>query len=235
MNIQQEILEKFIKAVKMDSTAKVTECILTFGDDGLSLKALTSATAVFMSGVLNKSNFEAYENIGDIAVRDLGELYDVVKRFDKKEKLKLANQDPFLVIEANKVFKIKTVNKETITSLPALPNIDGTNVLKLTTDQLDDFIQDLNAVKAESFIVSVQPKKVIFYAKELHECISTFNGDMLNDEMKIKFGKPLISALSGIKGELTITFVKSDYPIKIHYKTEQMNIVFIVAPMASEE
>ena len=232
MKIKQETFERFVKAVKMDGSSSVSECILNFKDDGLHLTAFTGGQTILMKGHLFKAAFENYEAFGEVSVGDMNLLHSIIKRYSKKESILLGNQDPFLVLDGSKRFKVKMINKDMVDACPPFKEIEANNILEVKKEQLDEFIKDLNVVRAEHFKITISPKKATFEATadSGHECKAVFQSDMLLDNLIVGFGKPFMDALGGVSGDMKISFKESNYPVKVQHRTEQFNVLYLVAP-----
>jgi len=238
MKIEMDLLIDFCKKVNCKNS--IMECKFNFDESGINMKAMSNDNQFIVSGHFPKKNFKKYEVLGEIAIQDLNNFINFLKRF--------AGQSVHILKKENFLF-FHTKNREGEYILSALEYIEDfkKDISKLefdTTIKIDVKRIKEAYINAETVLSSKDIKyallknendKLVIEVGEQNKIREIIEVVGIPKDLFCKFPEYLgyiAEILSD--GEISIS-LKTNYPISIISKNEQMKINYIVAPSVESE
>ena len=233
MKIKTKPLTTFLTKVKMAGTQQITECILKFESEGLKIGANSDAQLSRVAGVLNKSLFKDYVEIGNVGVNDFDNVIKVIQRFG--ETLTLKKEGNLLTLSSGgKKVDIELVSEDFIKTDVDAPELEFDETFTISSKQLGDIITDVQMNKDAVLSITTEEKKVKFNNTGKYKFENEIDALTVKGGTKVDFGQPFIDAVSGLTGSLEMS-LKVDYPCKIVERTDDSIITIVVAPRVSDE
>lgn len=225
MKIDKKKLITFIKKVHMN---EIDECLFEFSEEGLNIKATTPAKMSFVSATLKAEAFEDYVSFGPVALNDIRNLLSVIDRFGKD--IELTKEGNIITIKGDKkTVDIECMAAQFLEEQQQVPNIEPTEVFTITSTQLTDIFKDVKMNKDAELIIETKKDAVQFSNTGKYKFKTAFEIEGIAEEVRVKFGLPLIEALSNLTESLEFG-VRTDYPAVVKEKTEESEVTIIVAP-----
>lgn len=234
IKLEAKNIEEFLNKVQMDKTQQITECVLSFEDNGLKINANNPPQQARVMGVLKTSAFKEYEAIGKIAISNFDRLKSIIGKF-KTSIVSLKVEGNLLSISgSNKVWEYPITDINFISTDSSAPELEFTDTFKLPGGKLQEVFDDVSLIKDAVINIKTEEKKVIITSKGDASVKHTLMADTCKGGVDVKLGEPFLDASSKLKGDLEIS-VRTDYPVKIMEKTETSVITMIVAPRVDNE
>ena len=226
------ILSKVIELI----SELVTEARLKVNEFGMSITAMDPANVAMVGFKIPKSAFSQFETNEEVLGINLDNLKRILKRCGSSSSLILEKKDNLLSIQIQD--RIKRNFSLSLIEIDAedkdLPNLEFSSKVELNSIDLISSIEDCGVVAdACSFII--KENKFIIEAKGLDSAMSEFSGDEAKIEAENCKSRYSLEYLKKfVKGaklcEKTILNFANDHPLKIEFKTEHMELSFILAP-----
>lgn len=225
MKIEKKKLINFIKKVYMN---EISECLFEFSEEGLKITATTPAKMSFVTAILKKEAFEDYVAFGPVALNDIRNLLAVIDRFGKV--VELEKEGNILTIKGDsKSVDIELMAAQFLEDQQKVPKIEPTEIFTITASQLKEIFKDVKMNKDAELIITTKEGAVRFANTGKYQFKTDFLIEGIAEEVRVKFGLPLIEALTNMTESLEFG-VKTDYPAIVKEKTEESEITIIVAP-----
>ncbi len=231
MKIETTILETFLTEARMGD---IETCLLQFGKNGLFISAMVPANSHKSDSMLKKEAFIEYEAIGNVGVDDLSKLIKVFKRLGKEIEFKVEG-NVLIGKGSKKTLEFELVDEKFIEKTKDMPDMEHATTFTIPSRQVAEFLMDAQMNKDVIIGFETVDKGVKVFNTGKYKFTRNFDSAETKGGEKVKFGAPLISALSGIvTGEL-VFHVKTDYPLLIDHKTDKYDITFLVAPRVDND
>lgn len=219
----------------------VTEVRIKVDSLGLSIVAIDPANVALVSFKLPASVFSNFEVTQETLGVTLDSLKSVLKRCGVGSSLVLQTEDNLLKIEIQDKIK-RTFNLALIEierEEKAVPSLEFSSRVEMDVSHFSEAIEDC-AVVADACTFATKEENFIVEARGLNSARSEFS----SDEAKISLGnvksrysleylQKFIKA-SRLVDSVVIQFA-DDYPLKLDFKNERLELSFILAPRVESE
>jgi len=214
----------------------VTEVKLRVSMAGLSVVAIDPANVALVSFTLPASAFSALEAENEVLGVSLESLRAVLRRCSPGSSLIMKSEDNILKIEIHdkitRTFSLALI--EIDSEDKQVPNLEFTGKVEMNSNDFTDSVEDCKIV-ADSCSFAVKEGKFIIEAKGLNSAKNEFSGDEVKIEgsdSKSRYSLEYLQKFtkaSKISEKVKINF-SDDYPLKLEYKTNLIEVVFVLAP-----
>ena len=224
----------FLKTVCMGKEIEVAECILDVTKDKISTRAITGQNNVVIIGSLKN---EIKEKLGKLGIDNLPNLIKYLECIDAKE-IDLKKVDNYLQI-SSKSKKVKNILRE-IEYIPQVEKEKVDKLLKLAKgDTFTLNYETLLKIKRNTELLAVNEFTLKSDGTKLEYTGGNFDKieekyDVKIPEFEVTLSRYFLDALVGVKGDIKIS-IKKDVPIYVSYKTENMDIEWIIAPVGKKQ
>jgi len=219
----------------------VLEARIKINEFGLSIIAIDPANVAMIGFKVPKSAFSQFEAGNETMGVNLDNLKKILKRCGNSSSLILEKKENMLEIQIQDRIQRKfTLNLiEVEGEEKELPDLDFSSKVEINSIDLIASIEDCIVVDdACSFIIS--DGKFILEAKNINSARSEFSGDEAKinaEDCKSRYSLEYLQKF--IKGaklcEKTNLNFANDHPLKMDFKTEHMELSFILAPRCEIE
>lgn len=233
LKINSRTLAEFVSKVTING--KITDGILKFGSEGLTLtvKDLTNNGA--SSGLLRRSNFSEYEEM-NVAIKNTSNLIKILNLMNGNIELSIRGSNVFHIssdtIESDIIIPDETYLECNLDALPMLAHDGGFDIESTVFEKVIKTTQILNTSKVG---VIAEVKDHVLYIltgednfdKLVVKCPADYK------DVKCRYGSIFLEFIPIIKGKVNISFNK-DYPILITYKDSDSVIRWMISPIVPE-
>lgn len=219
----------------------VTEVRIKVNEFGMSITAMDPANVAMVEFKLPKSAFAQFETSDEVLGINLDSLKQILKRCGSGSFLILERKGNMLNIQIeDRIKRNFTLNLIDIEGEDKkMPSLEFSSTVELNSIDLIASIEDCGVVAdACSFII--EEGKFIVEAKGLNSARSEFSGDEAKIEAENCKSRYSLEYLQKfMKGaklcEKSILQFANDHPLKAKFKTEHMELSFILAPRVETE
>lgn len=219
----------------------VTDVRIKVNEFGMSITAMDPANVAMAGFKLPRNYFSQFETSDETLGINLDNLKQILKRCGSGSFLILEKKGNLLNIQIqDRIKRNFTLNLIEIEAEDKqMPDLEFSSRVELNSIDLIASIEDCGVVSdACSFII--EEGKFIIEAKGLNSARSEFSGDEAKMEVencKSRYSLEYLQKfLKGAKlCEKTILQFANDHPLKIKFKTEHMELSFILAPRVETE
>ncbi len=219
----------------------VTEVRLKMDESGMSVVAIDPANVALVSFKIPKESFSNYDVNNEVLGLSLESLKSVLRRSSHGSSLILETDEGVLKIEIHdkikRIFNLALINIDT--EEKEVPSLDFMCGVEMLSPDFLEAIEDCGVV-ADSCIFSVKSNKFIIEARGLNSTRSEFSTDEVGikgTECKSKYSveylEKFVKACRMFE-KAKINFA-NDYPLKLEFKNESMELIFILAPRVETE
>lgn len=233
MKIEKQILLDFLKKVGMQGTNSIEEAIFNFTETGLKVSATTEGKTARVDALLKSSAFKEYEAIEEIGIQDISTIRKIVGTFSDNLTFQIEGN---IITFKDKAKEMTTelLDTQFIDKVAELKEMEHDEIITLESSTLKEIIADANINKEFSLKLTTKEKSVSIvntgkYAFKRYLTIPEAKGGV-----EVYLGEPFVDAVSNLTGSLKV-HLKTNYPIKIYEKTDDMIVTMIVAPQTTEE
>jgi len=219
----------------------VTEVRIKFSEFGLSIVAIDPANVAMVGFKIPRSAFSQFEAGDEIIGVNLDNLKQILKRCGSHSSLVLEKRENLLEIKIHdKIKRNFTLGLIEIDSEEKeIPNLEYSSKIEIDSGDLVASIDDCAVVgDACSFII--KEGKFIIEAKGLNSARSEFSGDEAKikaEDCKARYSLDYLQKF--MKGSRltnkTILQFANDHPLRIDFRGEHLELVFILAPRVETE
>lgn len=232
-----QILSRVIEII----SELVLEVRIKIDDLGMSIVAMDPANVAMVEFKLPKSAFSQFEAGQETLGVNLDNLKRVLKRAKAGSSLILERKDNILNIQIQdrikRNFTISLIDIEG--EEKSIPDLEYSSRIEMNSIDLIDSIEDCVVVAdACSFIIN--DGKFIIEAKGLNSAMSEFSGDeaKINAEncksrYSLEYLQKFIKSAKLV--DKTIIRFSDDHPLRIEFRTDLMELNFILAPRVETE
>jgi len=219
----------------------VIEVRIKVNEFGMSITAMDPANVAMVEFKLPRNYFSQFETDDEILGINLDNLKQILKRCSSGSFLILEKKGNLLSIQIqDRIKRNFTLNLIEIEGEDKkMPDLEFSSKVELNSVDLIASIEDCGVVSdACSFII--EDGKFIVEAKGLNSARSEFSGDEAKIEAencKAKYSLEYLQKfMKGAKlCEKSILQFANDHPLKAKFKTEHMELSFILAPRVETE
>jgi len=219
----------------------VTEVRIKMNEFGMSITAIDPANVAMVGFKLPKSSFSQFETNNEVLGVNLDNLKQILKRCSSGSFLIMENKGNLLNIQIHdrikrnftlNLIEIEREDKE-------MPNLEFSSMVELNSIDLIASIEDC-AVVADACSFIVEEGKFILEGKGLNSARSEFSGDEAKIEAencKVRYSLEYLQKFmkSAKLCDKTVLQFANDHPLKMNFKTEHMELNFILAPRVETE
>jgi len=233
MKIEVSVLKSFINKVAMEGISSISDCVLDFNSSGLLIRAVSAANTVMVNGVLEKSAFVDYKELGKLGIENLAKLSKYLSRFDGT--VKIAVKENLLVITGNKK-RVEVLLKDTdyVEQPPEYPrdiekNYKGS--IELEASAVKAFLDDVGIIGGTELDLIVKNKKLTVKSKNMdliEEEVEVVN--ISSDDLVVSLGVPFITAVKNLDGKVTLEMAEN-YPVLVKDCGDNYEVKILVAPI----
>lgn len=219
----------------------VSEVKFKITSDGMGLTALDPANVSMVSFFIPKYAFSQYEVNNEILGVNLDSLKQVLKRCRQGSNLILETEDNLLKIQI--LDKIKRTFTLSLIDVNVedkeLPNLEFSSTVELDSSDFVSSIEDCSIV-SDACSFTIRDGKFYIEAQGLNSAMSEFSSDEVKIEAENCRAKYSLEYLQKfIKGSklsqrTTVRFA-NDYPLRVDYKNDKVELSFILAPRVESE
>jgi len=223
----------------------VTEVRLKVGEFGMSISAMDPANVSMVGFKIPRSAFSQYETGNEALGINIDNFKKILKRCTTGNSLVLEKKENQLEIQVygkikkNFSLSLIDVESEEIDFDSKIAHMEFSSTVELDSADLVESIEDC-AVVADACSFIIKEKKFIIEAKSLNSARSEFSEDEAKiqaEECRSRYSLEYLSKF--IKGaklcDKTILQFANDHPLKMKFKTEHMELGFVLAPRVETE
>ncbi|MFH1711392.1 MAG: proliferating cell nuclear antigen (pcna) [Nanoarchaeota archaeon] len=219
----------------------VSEVKLKVDMNGMSIIAIDPANVALVSFKLPASSFSALETTSEILGISLDSLKNVLRRCSSGSSLVMKTEDNTLNIEIHdKITRKFTLALIEIESEDKqVPTLDFTSKVEMSSSDFLSSVEDCMIV-ADACTFAVKEGKFIVEAKGLNSAKNEFSGDEVKIEggdSKSRYSLEYLQKFTKgtrVSDKVKINF-SDDYPLKIEFRTDLAELVFVLAPRVETE
>lgn len=219
----------------------VTEVKIKMDKQGLSIVAIDPANVALMAFNIPSSTFSTFEVNEEVLGISLDSLKSVLRRCSPGSSLVMQTDDNVLKLEINdkikRSFSLALINIEVEDK--AIPTLEFHAKVEMNTVDFTEAIEDC-AVVADSCAFVLKEGKFFVEAKGLNSAKSEFSSDEVKidgNDAKSKYSLEYLqkfSKASKLTDKVRISF-SDDYPLRLEFNTQQLALIFILAPRVENE
>lgn len=219
----------------------VKEAKLKFDKNGMGLVAIDPANVALVSFKLPANVFSHFEVEEETLGLSLDSLKSVLRRCGPGSSLIMQIIDNNLNIEIHD--KIKRIFNLALIDIEAedkvVPSLDFTAKVEMNCMDFGESIEDCSVV-ADSCSFMTKDNKFVIEGKGLNSARAEFSSDEVKinaENAKSKYSLEYMNKFvkaARLSENVTINF-SNDYPLKLEFKTERLEMVFILAPRVETE
>tara|TARA_Y100000310_G_scaffold213829_1_gene214826 strand:+ start:752 stop:1489 length:738 start_codon:yes stop_codon:yes gene_type:complete len=223
----------------------VTEVRIKINEEEMSISAMDPANVAMVGFKISKSAFSQYEVSNEVLGINLEDLKQILKRCGAGSSLILEKKENLLKIQIHDKIKrnftlnLIDVESEDIEFKEKISNMEFSSLVELNSNDLISSIEDCTIV-AESCSFIIKDEKFIIEAKSLNSAMSEFSGDEAKiqaENCKAKYSLEYLQKfMKGAKlSEKSVLNFAEDHPLKIDFKSQDIELSFILAPRVENE
>ncbi len=208
---------------------------------GLSVVAIDPANVALVSFKIPASAFSAFEAVNETIGVSLDSLRSVLRRCSAGSSLIMKTDDNVLKIEIHdkitRSFSLALIEIEA--EEKQVPNLEFSCTVEMNSSDFTDAIEDC-AIVADACSLISKEKKFIIEAKGLNSAKNEFSGDevsILGGDGKSRYSLEYLQKFtkgSKISDKVRVNF-SDDYPLKLEFRAENAELVFVLAPRVENE
>lgn len=219
----------------------VTEVRIKFNEYGMSINAIDPANVAMLSFKLPKSSFSQYESGNEVLGINLDNLKQILKRCSSVSSLILENKENLLSIQIqDRIKRSFTLNLIEIEHEEKdFPELEYSSKIEINSIDLVASIDDC-AVVSDACSFVIKENKFIIEAKGLNSARSEFSSDEAKieaEDCKSRYSLEYLQKF--MKGarlcEKSILQFANDHPLKLDFKRDNMELIFLLAPRVEIE
>ena len=243
MQIEKKVLLTYLNGTAMTGAAQLNECIVDFGEEGVTVMAASGDNCLNIKSHLKKEAFINYEAIGQIGMNELPKLAqavawcsDYITIIRKPAMIQLLSSDDQEATKYPQVFEFCTLKVGFIQNiLEHFREKEGTVSFDIECDRLKKFFGKIGIVSGDNVELIVRDGELLLKAKGYHGIEQTLPLDDCGEgEVSTRFGKVMMDSIINLEGVIHIR-LRDNFPIQIEKNDDKLKINLIVAPMKTEE
>ena len=222
----------------------VSEARIKINEFGLSISAIDPANVSMVGLRIPRSAFSQFEAGNEIIGINLENLKQILKRAGSGSSLILEKKDNMLNIQIhdrikrNFTLNLIEIESEDVDFHEKETRMEFSSRVEMNSNDLIASIEDC-AIVADACSFIFRDGKFIIEAKALNSAMSEFSGDearIEGENSKAKYSLEYLGKfMKGAKlCDKTILKFAEDHPLKIEFKSQNMELDFILAPRVEE-
>ena len=222
----------------------VTEVRIKVNQYGLSISAIDPANVSMVGFKIPKSAFSQFEVGNEVLGINLENLKQVLKRAGSMSSLILEKKENMLNIQIqdrikrNFTLSLIDIESEDVDFYEKESRMEFSSAIEINSVDLVASIDDC-AVVADACSFIIREGKFAIEAKALNSAMSEFSGDeakIQGENCKSKYSLEYLQKfMKGAKlCDKTLLKFADDHPLKLEFKTQSMELSFILAPRVEE-
>lgn len=219
----------------------VTEVRLKFSEMGMSLVAMDPANISMVIFKVPRSVFSQFDTNNEVLGINLDNLKQILRRCNAGSSLTMETKDNLVKISIqDRIKRNFTLNLVEVESEERnIPNLEFTSVVEMNSVDLVNSIEDC-AIVADACTFKIKEGKFIVEAKSLNSAMSEFSGDEAKiqaEDCKSKYSLEYLQKfMKGAKlCEKSVLKFAEDHPLRVDFKTSEIELSFILAPRVETE
>jgi len=234
LKIKKKKFSDFVNKIMMDGTQQISEVLFNFDEPGLKMSYMNKSGHSQIKALLKRDAFKEYEALGNVGLSNLNIFKKVVDRFS----------DIITIEKEGNLLNMKEGGKSVGVELTDEKYLQGegktvsdekfSEKAEMPANKLKEVFDDVKLNKDCELLMETGEGKLIFTNTGQYKFRTEVNAPECKGGVKIKFGQPLLDALSKISENLTVLLEK-DFPVKVYELNDDMNIEYLVAPKVEEE
>jgi len=226
LKIEKKKILDFFEKVRM---SHLTECVLSFKDDGLHIKAMTNSNAAGVDAVLKKTAFDEYSAVGNAGVDDYKNLIKVIRSMDST--LEFNIEGNLLIAKGNrKELKYELTDEKFLKVPEKLPSVTPETSFNITAKRFNLFIKDAEINKDCEITVETVDGGVKLSNTGKYKFTYNIDSKDTKSGSSARFGEPLVSVVKDIGDGKLVCDIATDNPLVMHLNTDDYDIKYLVAP-----
>lgn len=228
------------KAVELISDL-VTEVRIKVNEFGISINAIDPANVAMVGFKLPRSAFSQFESGDEVLGINLDDLKRILKRGGAKSSLILEKKENMLNIQIeDRIKRNFSLNLIEVGSEDKdMPTLEYSSRVELNSIDMIACVEDC-AVVADACAFIINEGKFIVESKSMNSARAEFSSDEANisaENCKSRYSLEYLQKfMKGAKlCEKTILQFANDHPLRITFKTEHLELSFILAPRVETE
>lgn len=219
----------------------VTEVKIKVDKQGLSIVAIDPANVALVAFNIPSTAFSSFEANEEVLGVSLDNLKSVLKRCSPGSSLIMQSEDNNLKVEINdkikRSFSLALINIEAEDK--AVPSLEFSSKIEMNSVDFAEAIEDC-AVVADAASFVIKDGKFIIEAKGLNSAKNEFSSDEVKIEGINNKSKYSLEYLQKFAKATRLTDkvrinLSDDYPLRLEFNTQQIGLVFILAPRVENE
>ena len=219
----------------------VSEVRIKINDLGLSIIAMDPANVSMVGFWIPKTAFSQFEAGEDVLGVSLDNLKKILKRCSAGSSLLLEKKDNRLEIQIQdrirrnftlSLIEIESEDKD-------MPSLEFSSKVEINSRDLIASIEDC-AIVGDACSFKIQDEKFIIEAQGLNSAMSEFSGDEAfisaencKSKYSLEYLQKFIKAAKLV--DKTVLRFADDHPLRVDFKTPEMELSFILAPRVETE
>lgn len=219
----------------------VTEVRIKVSKEGMSIIAIDPANVALVYFKLPSQAFSAIEADNEVLGVSLDNLKSVLRRCSAGSNIILQTEENTLKVEIHD--KIKRVFNLALIDIEAeektVPDLEFTGSVEMPSIDFLEAVEDCLIV-ADSCKFEINEGKFLIDAKGLNSTKSEFSSDEIKisgEKAKAKYSLEYMQKFAKsckLIDKVRINFA-DDYPLKLEFKTENLELTFVLAPRVETE
>jgi len=219
----------------------VSDVRIKVNEFGMSITAMDPANVAMVGFKLPKSSFSRFELDSEVLGINLDDFKRILRRCGAAGSLVLEKKDNILEINiSDRIQRKFTLNLIEIESEDKeMPTLEFSSKVEINSADLVDAVEDCSVV-ADACGLTIQDGKFIIEAKGLNSARSEFSGDDADiqaENCKSRYSLEYLQKfMKGAKlCEKAILKFAEDHPLRMDFRTEDLELSFILAPRVETE
>lgn len=219
----------------------VTEVRIKFNEFGLSIVAIDPANVAMVGLRIPKTAFSQFEAGEEVLGINLDSLKHILKRCGAGSSLILEKKENMLNIQIQdrikRNFTISLIEIER--EEKEIPNLEYSSKVEVMSIDLIASVEDC-AIVADACSLIIKEEKFIIEAKGINSSKTEFSGDEAKieaEDCKSRYSLEYLQKfMKGAKlCEKSILLFANDHPLRLEFKGNGMDLVFILAPRVEHD
>ncbi len=219
----------------------VTEVKIKVDKQGLSIVAIDPANVALVALNIPSSAFSAFEVNDEVIGISLDSLKSVLRRCSIGSSLMMQTDENVLKLEIQdkikRTFSLALINIEAENK--AVPTLEFSAKIEMSSLDFSEAVEDC-AVVADACSFALKEGKFLVEAKGLNSAKNEFSSDEIKIEgnnSKARYSLEYLQKFAKackLADRVRVNF-SDDYPLRLEFNTQQMALVFILAPRVESE
>lgn len=235
MVCNKKLLLRFLELIALKGDIENKETLLNISFGGIASIIGHPSKTVAIKGVL----LGDFDDIGDVGIDDIPLFISLLKSFSGNEVTITKEKNKLILISENKKLRASLILREpeyiinTLegTKIDTLLEKTKGNVFTLSKDSIKSILSYVNAIGSDKIVLIGKDKELqVALENKENEILASFDIEQTVDGFTVKLMKQITSILNIVDGDIVLS-MKDDSPISITIKDENMEVIYIVAPI----